>query len=124
MITGMESTIILYHGSIHSFEKIDVSCGKPFKDFGIGFYTSLNREHSENLALRNKAIEQARIKKRGAATGVSAWLYKFEFQLLRGENLKVKEFKNADKEWMRFVVQNRSSGTRIHNYDIEREAGS
>jgi hypothetical protein len=110
--------ITLYYGSIHLFDKIDVSCGKPFKDFGIGFYASLSVEHSENLALRNKAIEETRIKKRNADTPVSAWLYEYEFDLRNKENLDVKEFKNADKEWMRFVVQNRASGTQIHNYDM------
>jgi hypothetical protein len=114
----MKTVITLYHGSIHLFDKIDVSCGRPFKDFGIGFYASPSAEHSENLALRNKAIEEARIKKRGAGTAASAWLYEYEFDLRNRENLNVKEFENADKEWMRFVVQNRANGARIHNYDM------
>jgi hypothetical protein len=114
----MESVSTLYHGSIHLFDKIDVSCGKPFKDFGMGFYASPGAEHSENLALRNKAIEEARIKKQEALPAVSAWLYEYEFYGRNRENLNVKEFENADKEWMRFVVQNRASGTRIHHYDV------
>jgi hypothetical protein len=114
----MESVITLYHGSIHLFNEIDVSRGKPFKDFGIGFYASLSEEHAQNLALRNKAIEETRIKRQRTHTDVSAWLYIYEFDMLNLQNLNVKEFKNADKEWMRFVVQNRASEARIHNYDV------
>jgi hypothetical protein len=52
----MSDIITLYHGSVHSFDNIDVSMGKPFKDFGIGFYTSRDRFHAEKMALRNKDI--------------------------------------------------------------------
>jgi hypothetical protein len=50
--------ITLYHGSIYEFDKIDVNKGKPFKDFGIGFYTSRDENHAVRLALRNKQIEE------------------------------------------------------------------
>ena len=59
----MSSKITLYHGSIHGFEEIDVAYGKPFKDFGIGFYTSQDIEHSKNLALRNKNIEEMKLRR-------------------------------------------------------------
>jgi hypothetical protein len=117
-ILAIKDSITLYHGSIHSFDKINVACGKPFKDFGIGFYASPSTEHSENLALRNKAIEEARIRKREVCTVVNAWLYEYEFDLRNKETLNVKEFKKADKEWMRFIVHNRASGAQIHNYDV------
>jgi hypothetical protein len=57
----MGNSITLYHGSIHLFGEIDVSRGKPFKDFGMGFYVSPNVEHAENLARRNRAVEEARM---------------------------------------------------------------
>jgi len=34
----MPNTLNLYHGTTHDFAEIDVSRGKPFKDFGQGFY--------------------------------------------------------------------------------------
>jgi hypothetical protein len=49
--------ITLYHGSVHALDVIDVARGKPFKDFGIGFYTSHDKEHAVRLALRNRDIE-------------------------------------------------------------------
>jgi hypothetical protein len=117
-ILAIKDSITLYHGSIHLFDKIDVACGKPFKDFGIGFYASPSVDLSENLALRNKAIEEARIKKLEGRTVVNAWLYEYEFDLRNRETLNVKEFEKSDKEWMRFIVQNRTSETQIHNYDV------
>ena len=36
----MGNIIKLFHGTIYEFDKIDVAKGKPFKDYGIGFYTS------------------------------------------------------------------------------------
>jgi hypothetical protein len=114
----MENIITLYHGSINLFNAIDVARGKPFKDFGIGFYTSPSEEHARNLSLRNKAIEEARVKKVGEGVDVKAWLYVYEFDLLNLKKLEIKEFKSAGKEWMRFVVQNRASEKQIHNYDV------
>ncbi len=40
--------MILYHGSIVEIYKIDLSLSKPNKDFGKGFYLSLD----ENQAMR------------------------------------------------------------------------
>ena len=31
----------LYHGTAHDFTEIDVRKGKPFKDFGLGFYLDI-----------------------------------------------------------------------------------
>ena len=52
--------ITLYHGSTYDFVDIDLSKGKPFKDFGIGFYATENKDHAMRLALRNKKIEEHR----------------------------------------------------------------
>lgn len=46
----------LYHGSVHDFDKILVSKGKPNKDFGQGFYLSTSRSHSISLVNRNIRI--------------------------------------------------------------------
>jgi hypothetical protein len=115
---SMNDTITLYHGSIHLFDKIDVSREKPFKDFGIGFYVSPRADHAENLARRNMAIEKIRTKRVEAGPAVAAWLYTCEFNMDNLKKLNIKEFKTADKEWMRFVVQNRSNETPVHNYDV------
>jgi hypothetical protein len=116
--TDKQKTIVLYHGSIHLFDEIDVSSGKPFKDFGIGFYTSKSEEHAKNLALRNKSLEITRRRKIGANIDTKAWLYAYEFDLVNLGNLSVKEFCGADQEWMRFVVLNRINENKQHSYDV------
>jgi hypothetical protein len=115
----MGKKIKLYHGSIHEFDAIDVSKGMPFKDFGIGFYLSANRRHAVNLALRNKRIELERGKsQRRGNSPVNAWVYRYELDLDSLRVLKVKDFSRADGEWVRFVIANRNSGGRLHDYDV------
>jgi hypothetical protein len=41
--------MILYHGTTHDIKEIDVTRGKPFKDFGRGFYATAVYEHARNL---------------------------------------------------------------------------
>jgi len=114
----MGEKITLYHGSIHEIDAIDVSKGKPYKDFGAGFYLSPSKEHAESLARRNRQIESMRIKQRKKRTTIDAWVYAYEFDLGHLNNLKTKEFPKPNGEWMRFVVTNRNSLTRSHDYDM------
>jgi hypothetical protein len=73
------------------------------------------------MALRNKDIELARTAKRNIVTHIDAFLYSFDFDLHNlksSELLTIKEFKTADRDWMRFVVLNRSNKERQHPYDV------
>ncbi|MDR1136183.1 MAG: DUF3990 domain-containing protein [Clostridiales Family XIII bacterium] len=110
--------ITLYHGTIYDFAEIDVRRGKPFKDFGQGFYAAQSRESAANMALRNRDIELRRLNRRGITREVTPWLYTFELDNRKLESLNVKEFGSADKEWVQFVVLNRMNGTSQHDYDI------
>jgi hypothetical protein len=114
----MGSITTLYHGSIYEFDRIDVVKGKPFKDFGIGFYTSQEESHAVRLTLRNKYIEERRLAKHGKLKAVTPWLYTYELDLHELEGLKVKEFATADREWVEFIVKNRLSSEREHDYDV------
>jgi len=116
---GLESSIItLYHGSIFDFDKIDITRGKPYKDFGAGFYTSKAREHAVDLALRNLKIEERRIKLHHTDTQSRAWLYEYEFDLSNLYDLRVMEFPFANADWVKFVVLNRTNKIPQHDYDI------
>ena len=108
----------LYHGSINNFDAIDVSKGKPFKDFGAGFYLSPSKNHSANLALRNKQIELIRASGHKKKPQVSAYIYVYKFDSSHIRNLKTKNFPKANAEWMKFVVSNRNNSKQQHNYDI------
>jgi hypothetical protein len=105
---------IVYHGSTTLFDTIDVNKGKPYKDFGRGFYVSENPGHAKNLAIRNKMIESERYNR-----NVNAYLYTFEFDLKSTMNeFNLKEFKDADLIWMEFILANRKVRERSHNYDV------
>jgi len=107
-----ESDTIVYHGSTSIIKTIDVTKGKPYKDFGRGFYVTESKSHASSLALRNKRIEKERY-------GIScdAYLYTYKMNKTRLSGFNVKEFLNADFEWMLFVIANRRARNRVHNYD-------
>ena len=110
--------ITLYHGSIYDFKIIDINKGKPYKDFGNGFYTSRSEPHATNFAIRNKEIETERNALRNKNIHDTAWLYIYEFDLNHLDLLNTKEFLAPDREWMQFVVLNRMNKTKQHDYDI------
>ena len=114
----MPDTITLYHGTTHDFKEIDVMRGKPFKDFGQGFYLSESYEHARNLALRNRRIEEIRLRAMGDETRLPVFVYEYEFDTLEMDKLNVKYFNKADREWLKFIIINRMNRTRQHDYDI------
>lgn len=117
----------LYHGTIYDIKEIDVTQGKGYKDFGKGFYATSVKCHADNIARRNKSsmlLKESKIKKRNPkyrGGTFQAYRYNLEFDdrcLDEPEGLKVKVFKEADREWVRFILQNRESDAKLHDYDI------
>jgi len=109
--------ITLYHGSCHEFEKIDVSAGKPYKDFGRGFYTSRSYEHAFGMAARNAQIERRRLRRMKIDREPTPWVYAYELDMDLLSRLKVKRFDVADSEWVRFIVLNRTNELPQHDFD-------
>ena len=112
----------LYHGSVADFSSIDVSEGKGYKDFGKGFYATAVASHAESLAIRNKKIIEKRqniLKKKGITftRPVIAYRYNLIFSE-ETQGLSVKIFNSADRDWLRFILQNRKCSGCIHDYDI------
>ncbi|MCL2357581.1 MAG: DUF3990 domain-containing protein [Defluviitaleaceae bacterium] len=114
----MSSTITLYHGTTHCFKKPDIHKGKPFKDFGQGFYLSAHFDHARNLALRNRKIEEFRRHIIGNEKKLPVFIYAYEFDISKMNQLNVKHFKAANREWLKFIIANRMSKIRQHEYDI------
>ena len=110
--------ITLYHGTTHDFKEIDVLRGKPFKDFGQGFYLSESYEHARSIAFRNRRIEDMRLRVMGNETRLPVFVYEYEFNTLEMDKLNVKRFKTADREWLKFIIANRMNQLRQHDYDI------
>ena len=113
MSQDLKGSITVYHGSTYLIEDIDVNKGKPYKDFGRGFYVTENRTHAEKLALRNKRIEIERSKNM-----CEAYLYTYEFCTANLSGFKVKVFEEPDFEWVQFVLANRKSRKSVYDYDI------
>ncbi|MCL2050458.1 MAG: DUF3990 domain-containing protein [Lachnospiraceae bacterium] len=104
---------IVYHGSTSIIEAIDVSKGKPYKDFGRGFYLSEDKNHAINIALRNRRIEKERF-----GRNTEAYLYTYKMDMLKLSDFKIKVFNGADLEWVQFVLANRKIRSRSHNFDV------
>ena len=105
-----EDTIV-YHGSTSMIGKIEVARGKPYKDFGRGFYVTKSKHHAGNIALRNRRIEMERF---GKVCEAYLCTYKMNMAGLRDFNVKI--FIDADVEWAEFVLANRKARNRTHNY--------
>lgn len=117
----------LFHGTTYDINEIDVTMGKGYKDFGKGFYATSVKNHAESIARRNKRILEAREAKihqrnpKYKTKIYQAYRYNLEFDDSCIENpgkLKIKIFKKADREWVRFILKNRDSDRTMHDYDI------
>ena len=105
--------MILYHGTNVKITRIDLSLGHKGKDFGQGFYLSVDKQQAMLMAERT-------VEREGCGTPVlNAYLFD-EANLDRNPDLRVKVFDNYTIEWAEFILLNRSnrSATPAHNYDI------
>jgi len=90
--------MILYHGSYSNFEKIDLSKGRKFKDFGQGFYTT---------KIENQAIDWAKnMSARFGTTFGFVSVYECDDNLFK--ELKYLKFDKATEEWAYFIMNNRN----------------
>jgi len=105
--------LIVYHGTTSLIDTIDVSKGKPYKDFGKGFYVTEDYSHAKNLAVRNKRLEQER-----SGEKCEAYVYTYALDMIKAQDFEIIDFTVADLDWMRFVLANRSVREKSHNYDI------
>jgi len=96
----------LYHGSNSLFENIDLSKSKDKRDFGKGFYTTTIRKQAESWA-------EAVFDRYG---GAGKFIYEFNFET--NNDLKIRKFEEANKEWLEFISGNRSIGGVQHDFDI------
>ncbi|MBQ7823319.1 MAG: DUF3990 domain-containing protein [Bacteroidaceae bacterium] len=103
--------MILYHGSNTVIDGIDLGKCRPYKDFGKGFYLTDIEEQARRMAERTARMFKG-----------EPVLTKFEFNLKEAQasELKIKIFDAPDREWARFVMDNRDMNTvqPCHDYDI------
>ena len=99
----------LYHGSYIKIDLIDLTKAKPYKDFGRAFYLTKYYEQAKTWADRL-----------GKEHGTEGIVTEFEFDeyAYEDDSLKVAGFENYDEQWLDFIVLNRSSRGKTHDYDI------
>lgn len=102
----------LYHGSDTLVEKPEIAKGKPFKDFGQGFYLSADLKQAHEMAAQRAALFL------DSKPVVST--FEFDESALTDGSLKVKRFETYTEEWAEFVLRNRDRKTPqpYHDYDI------
>ena len=98
----------LYHGSVVEVRKPSLHYGRKKTDFGKGFYTTTQPEQAEKWT----KIRQDRTKAPKRIVSV----YEFDETLLSNPDIRIREFRGVDEEWLNFVVNSRK-GIK-HDYDL------
>ena len=88
----------VYHGSYTVVKEPKVVKSRNTKDFGNGFYCTINREQAERLARRYETP--------------MGKVYNVRME----ETLKILEFSDMTEEWLDFIIDCRHGKT--HDYDI------
>lgn len=95
--------IILYHGSYMAVSNIDLNKCEDNKDFGKGFYLTTSKEQAMSfIKLSINKAKSRRLIDENTNKG-----YLSIFKLYSVDNLKIKYFETADKDWLHYVVANR-----------------
>lgn len=101
----------LYHGSTIEIERIDLSCSRPNKDFGKGFYLSAEKEQTMRMA-RFKSLTE------GGQPILNT--YEFDERVMTDGSLRVLTFDGYTRSWAEFIFLNRNNPHDLpaHDYDI------
>lgn len=107
----------LFHGSAQIFKRIDVTKGRPRKDFGKGFYMALTAEQA--IGMMHKKYREAVSRRRDHKPGeFQEVLYRIELNLDVLKDLRVRVFETADADWLDFVLMCRPSQGVPHDFDV------
>jgi hypothetical protein len=88
----------LYHGSDVTVETPNLALSRKNLDFGIGFYTTVNREQAVDFA--RKVMVRKEQKKQLVS------VYNFDKEAAESV-LDILQFSSPDRLWLDFVHQNR-----------------
>lgn len=108
-----ERELILYHGSYAKIINPRILTQEKGRDFGFGFYTTTIQNQAERWAIRS-----ARFYSKKTSREENAVVNIYEYDEKSVENLKTKSFKDADLEWLDFVINCRSDLNYKHDFDI------
>lgn len=108
---------VLYHGTASEITQIDVKLGRGRKDFGRGFYMAVSKYQAVGM-MHKKYREAVRRSRNKQESNFSERLYEIILDEQMLSELKVKFFKQADTEWLDFVLMCREQGGLPHDYDL------
>ena len=101
------SNIIVYHGGTETIENPICKFGRKNLDFGQGFYVT---------NLREQAITWANNMARNRKMPAVLNRYRLDRETIL-QNARCKIFKAYDKEWLEFIVGNRTGQELAKDYD-------
>ena len=108
----------LYHGTIMSIQRIDVSRGRAHKDFGRGFYMAMSPRQAIGM-MHKKYHEAVRRSRNASQCAFVEHLYQIRLKPSSESELKIKVFNSADMEWLDFILMCRESELpHPHEFDV------
>ena len=107
----------LYHGSAVVFKAVDVRKGRGYKDFGKGFYMSVDRAQAIGM-MHKKYDELLSRRLPDLSCFPTKTLYRISLNERVLNGLKVKAFELADAEWLDFVLLCRQIDGVPHDFDV------
>lgn len=100
--------MILYHGSNVEVQEPHIVRSQRLLDFGTAFYLTSDFDQARKWAVRTAARRE---------TGTPL-VSVFQLDEPFPENLKVLRFKNAGKQWLRYISSNRTERYIRDDYDL------
>ena len=101
--------ITLFHGSNVAVEKPLAGIGRRNLDFGVGFYVTSIEEQATIWALNKARYYNQQ----------EGFISRYDFDLEAAtDTFRFRCFENYDREWLHFIVNNRSGGQEWKQWDI------
>ena len=97
----------LYHGSYTHIPTPRIIPAARLLDFGVGFYTTTNKEQAEKFTNKFVSLGKNRVIN----------IYEYD-ETNAGNALSIQKFDTAGAEWLRYVVANRSGAGKDNDFDI------
>lgn len=102
--------IKVYHGSDVEVTNIDLAHSQMYKDFGPGFYVSLDEKQAVHFAKYKADRPSSKTHKPVVS------VFEFDENRLTDGSLRVKQFEGYSTEWVDFIQEYRNSGET--DYDL------
>lgn len=97
----------VFHGSVDVVRRPEIRNVGRRSDFGVGFYVTTSRKQAEQWTAR-----RAKLMRR------PAYVSEYELDTCAMRRLNVLSFEMPPREWVRFVMANRTQEGFLHSHDV------